>query len=188
MWRGRRVERKFFFTSAIPPFPPSAFFGNIFIIYNTDIHTYRHPTTTPHTQNDDGIKTHKQQQQQQQQNSLLWQKYLFFVLLLPLENVMLLVEVLLSVCVRRHGFYVQNESEREALFSEFHPHAMCWGENKNLWMRWKHHPIFCVYGTFRKIFFPIPTLFFSSSRCFLFLYGFHIFVCRMQTLKRWSEK
>jgi hypothetical protein len=78
----------------------------------TQTSTHTDSNCHPPTQNDDGIKTHKRQQQQQRR--FMAKISFFFVLLLPLENVMLLVEVLLSVCVRRHGYYVHTRTREES--------------------------------------------------------------------------
>lgn len=53
-------------------------------------------------------------------------------------------------------------------------------KHKNLWKRWQHHPIFCVYGTFlppQLTLTPLHLLFsFFGIFCSL------LFICRNQTL------
>jgi hypothetical protein len=100
-------------------------------------------------------------------------KISFCVVASLLENVMLLVEVLLSVCVRRHGHYVHTRAGEESFILGIS--SACYvlvlgagreGKDKNLWKRWKHHPIFCVYGTFRRIFFsPFQSFSFTLRVC-----------------------
>lgn len=123
---------------------------NIFIIsYRLYIQTYTHrrlPLCHPPHRTTMALSTHSTSRNNNE--ALFMAKISFSLLLFPPESECYAAG---EVCVRGWAYvHVGEGSSWVQLFFLGISSACYVRRNKNLWKRWKHHPIFCVYGTFRK--------------------------------------